>query len=75
MMPWKPSELKFMMENYQTMSQRNIAKALKRSHGTIQEWMDILDLKRTSRPPPPKAEPKEKLLQWNKGKDLQDIWR
>ena len=76
-MNWKPSEKEFLLANYLTMSQREMAAKLKRGHHTIAKWMDLLDLEKKPRggqlnaAPPPRDRP----LQWHKGKELQDVWR
>ena len=74
-MNWTPSERAFLIANYKTMTQKDMAKALGRGHATIHVWMDMLGLERKQREAPPKYEPKCKPLEWSKGKHLQEIWR
>lgn len=78
-MNWTRSEKEFLLANYLTMSQKEMAEKLKRGHHTIAKWMDLLDLEKKPRGGQPDKGPRvriiDKPLQWEKGKHLQDIWR
>ena len=77
-MNWTPSEKEFLLANYLTMSQREMAEKLKRGHHTIAKWMDLLDLEKKPRGGQPQSKPqssRDKPLQWNKGRELQEVWR
>lgn len=77
-MNWTPSEKEFLLANYLTMSQREMAEKLKRGHHTISRWMDLLDLKKKPRGGQPQSKPqpsRDRPLQWNKGRELQEVWR
>lgn len=78
-MNWRPTEKQFLIDNYEKMTQREIARELRRSHGTISHWVQLLGLTKpnTKRQPKGNRQPRvfDKPLAWEKGKHLQDVWK
>ena len=71
-MNWTLEERKFLEENYNHMTQKQIAQALGKAESSVSRMAEILDLQKVK--VKKEKEPAYKPLQWKKGIHLQGIW-
>lgn len=71
-MNWTLEQRQFLLDNYQHMTQKQIAEALGKPESGVSRMAEILDLRKVK--VKKEHEPRYQTLQWKKGKHLQGIW-